>query len=357
MKKNRQYGLDILRVMAMLLITAIHYIAYSGIVDVSELTGYNRIFLSCVSALFVAAVNLFILITGYFSCEKKINVKRLFTLWISTVLAGIILLAVGVLILKQPFGMVTLIKTILPFSTMHYWFFTMYVLLMIASPLLNILIDHLTQHQHKVVCVIGFFLISVFLVSNPFINAQYYIADARGIVWLSYLYIIGAGFKKYSWSLTRWKNILGICMVYVLLVILQLFQVSHIGNCQLLDSNSVLPFLLSLLLFSLFKSIDIKCSVSQKVVSSLSSCSFLVYILQEHDIIRFWYWDFFKIPSYAASPLLFVNFLISLLALWPIALLLQCLFNVITPGITFIYTRVDSLMQKLFKIPQRRKNP
>jgi len=347
--KKRQYGLDLLRILAMLLITAIHYIAYSGITDLPELTGYNRIFLSCVGGIFVAAVNLFVLITGYFSYEKKMNVKRLVTLWFHVVLVGILLTVIGALILKQPFGITMIMKTVLPFSTMHYWFFTMYVLLMLVSPLLNLLIAHLTERQHKTVCVGGFLLICVFFVSNPFVNAQYYVADARGIIWLSYLYLVGAGFKKYSWRLKKWKNIVGLCGVYGLLVLLQFFQISQIGNCQLLDGNSLLPFLLSVLLFCLFKEIDVKHKAPQKILATLSACSFLVYILQEHELIRNWYWNLFHISSYAASPYLFIGFFLSVLALWPVALLLQWLLDTINPGITFVYTKIESLIQKMIQ--------
>lgn len=345
--KNRQYGLDILRIMAMLLITAIHYVAYSGVTAAPNLTDYNRVFISCIGGLFVAAVNLFVLITGYFSCEKNINFKRIFVLWVQVVALGVVLDVIGSLLLEQPLGITTLLKTVFPISTMHYWFFTMYVLLMLVSPIINILISCLTERQHATVCIGGFLLISILFVSNPFINSQLYVADARGIVWFVYLYIVGAGFKKYAWRLKRWKNILGVCAVYLINVVLQFFEISSIKNCQLLDGNSVFPFALSVLLFCLFKDIDVKHKISKWVISAFSACSFLIYILQEHDLIRAWYWNLFDIPSYASSPYLFVGFIISILALWPIALIVQYLFNFVNPAIVFVYTKIEGIIKKI----------
>lgn len=343
---KRQYGLDFLRIIAMLLITAFHYVAYSQVLYNPDLTGYNQVLFSCVSALFVCAVNLFVLITGYFSCEKKINFKRMLMLWVHVVLVGIVLLAIATIFLEQPFKITTLIKTLFPVSTMHYWFFTMYVLLVFASPIINLLLSHLAERQHKMLCITGFFVLSVFFVTNPFIDAEYYIADARGIVWLSYLYIVGAGFRKYDWKLSKANNVLAIFFVYAILVTLQFFKVSAIRNCQLLDSNSVLAFLLSVLLFSLFKDIDFKRAKTQKIISKLSACSFMIYIIQEHDAIRNWYWNAFEINSYASSPFLFVNFLVSVLILWPIALIFQSLLDLIKPGIERLYQKISLSVKK-----------
>ena len=350
MENKRKYGLDIVRILAMVLITAIHFVAYSGIMQVPHLTDYNRVLLSVVSALFTPAVNLFVLITGYFSCEKKLNGKRLFSLWIQVFSVGLVLTAVGALFLKQPFGIVTLLKTVFPLSTMHYWFFTMYILLMLFSPLINLFINALTQQQHKWLCIAGFFVICVFFVSNPFFNAQYYVADARGFVWLCYIYMLGAGFKKYGWELSRKKSLLGICLAWGALTVLKFFQMDQIASAKFLDGNSVLPFLFSLFLFFFFKSIEIKASVGQKLISWLSSCSFLVYVLQEHDMIREWYWHLFNIPRYADSPGLILTLLLSLLALWPIALLLQWLFRLITPFIDALYEKGSALVRKALSV-------
>lgn len=343
--EKRQYGLDILRIFAMLLITTIHYIAYSGILKNSEITIYNRVLLSCVSALSVSAVNLFVLITGYFSYEKKANFKRLFFLWFQVVVVGIVLLMIGAFLLKQPIGMVAIIKTLFPLSTMHYWFFTMYMSLMFLSPLINHLISHLTERMHFDFCIGGFILLSVFFVSNPFIDAKYYIADARGIVWLFYIYMVGAGFKKYNWNFLKTKSILAFLGIYGMLLILQWFQISAIKNCQLLDSNSVLPFFLSILLFSFFKNIDITQLRLKKIIGELSSCSFLVYILQEHDVIRNYYWKLFEINTYAKSPFLIFNFLISILALWPLALIFQKGCNLIRPIVNWICQKIHTFIK------------
>ncbi len=347
MKKTRQYGLDILRIMSMVLITVIHYVAYSGIMSQPDITVYNRAILSVFSGLSVVAVNIFILITGYFSYQKLPNIKRVVALWVQVIVVGIIATLIAAIALKKQIGITTLLKTIFPFSTMHYWFFTMYIILMLASPILNLVISKLDEVQQKMVCIIGFFVLCVFLTSNPFIDDIYYIASSRGIVWLSYLYFVGAGIKKYNWNFLGKFNLLTVLCLLFAVCILKYLQKDSVGNCILLDANAVLPFALSLLLFILFRNIHIKSKFIGNVISKLSACSFLVYIIQEHNVLRDWYWNLFSINSYADSPYMIVNLIISLVALWPIALIIQWAFEKVLPIIDLIYEKVVKGINKI----------
>lgn len=356
MQKERQLGLDILRIISMLLITVIHYIAYSGVEQNSNITTYNKIILAALGGLATVAVNIFVLITGYFQCEKKLNFKRIFFLWVQVLLTGYIAFLLAMLFFKQPFSLTSLIKTLLPLMTMHYWFFTMYVILMLISPFINVFLNTITTRQHKLLCLCGFLLITVMFVSNPFINSQYYLADARGVVWLIYLYIVGAAFKKMEYRISKKFAIISSVLILSVIVILKYFDVENISNSLLLNGNSILPFLLSVLLFGFFKDVSMKNSlgVTKKALTKLSSCAFLVYIVQENDMLRTWYWNLFSINQYANSPWLFLNLLLSLLALWPIALLLNFLFNLISPMVNSVYDKLSDIVIKCLSKKEER---
>ena len=253
MKNKRLYGLDILRIFSMVLITVIHYIAYSGIMYQSSLAIYNKVILSVFSGISVVAVNVFVLITGYFSCAKKLNIKRIATLWVHVFVIGIIVTIIAALLLNQQMSITIILKTVFPLSTMHYWFFTMYFVLMLVSPLINYSISNLNEKQHKTICITGFFIICVFFVSNPFINNLYYTASPRGIVWLVYLYFVGAGIRKYEWKLSLKAGLFAAVCILTVVCILKFFKKESIGNIILLEANGVLPFLLSVIIFNLFK--------------------------------------------------------------------------------------------------------
>lgn len=344
MTKNRLYGLDLLRIISMILITVIHYIGYSRILSNPSLHSFNGIILNMLSALTTIAVNIFVLTTGYFSCEKKVNFKRIFFLWAQVVVISIALTVIGFLCLNKSFSIVPIVKTFFPILTGHFWFFAMYVVLNILSPFINVLVANLSKKWHFALCVLGFLIISVFFVSNPLISHYTYIANPRGICWFVYLYIVGAYIKKHGINVS--KLILGLSgmVLFAGIFALKFIGIEGYGNMKLTEDYSVLSLAFSVVAFALFKDASIKAPFIQKIVTALSSCSFFVYIIQEHDLIRNWYWGLFKINEYASTPLICINLLVSVLALWPIAFIVSKLLSLLNPVFAWIYARVEKMV-------------
>ena len=164
------------------------------------------------------------------------------------------------------------------------------------------------------------------------------------------MYMIGAGFKKFNWNISRTKTVFLTVFTYTIVFALYFLNIQNIGNCLLLEANGILPFLLTLLIFNMFKNVNIKNNMITKVISTLSSVSFLVYIIQEHDMIRYRYWDLFSILDYASSPLMILNFLLSLLTLWPIAFIIQKLFQLIVPSINKFYDKIYCILKQHKKV-------
>lgn len=76
-KNSRNTGLDLLRIMAMLMILTLHYLGKGGALQVEGKTSYIVWFLeiSC-----MVAVNVYILISGYFLVDSKFSWKKVFKL-------------------------------------------------------------------------------------------------------------------------------------------------------------------------------------------------------------------------------------------------------------------------------------
>lgn len=342
-REGRLYGLDILRILSMILITIIHFIAYSLIMFDENITTTNHIIMSLFYSVTVVAVNVFVLITGYFQCDRKVNYKRLFTLWFDVIIVSLLLFVIMVIVKGGQFNIMQLVKTIFPVLTGHWWFLSAYIVLCIACPLLNALINVLNQKTHLAVCVGGFLIFCVFYVSNPFITSTTYIASSRGVLWFFYLYIVAAYFKKYQFEVKRvWLLITGL-VSYGLIVVLIYFNVLQIYQAELTASNSPLAFVLTVCVFLLFKSMTIKNTVSQKIVSLLSESAFFVYIIQEHEMVRYWYWERFDIPSHVSNWYLPLILLASVLLLWPIAILFSRALKLIDPLKDVLYNKLLKL--------------
>lgn len=73
--KKRDTGPELLRIIAMLFIMFHHFAEHSGI-DFS-VWSINNITLALMQSLGKIGVNVFVLITGYYSCNSKFSVKKL----------------------------------------------------------------------------------------------------------------------------------------------------------------------------------------------------------------------------------------------------------------------------------------
>lgn len=82
--KERSSNLEILRIVAMLIIIAHHYVVNSGIVqlyDYSNITA-NMIFLQFFGFGGKMAINIFVLISSYFMCQYKLTWKKVLKLYL-----------------------------------------------------------------------------------------------------------------------------------------------------------------------------------------------------------------------------------------------------------------------------------
>lgn len=144
--KQRDMNFELLRIIAMLFIIALHYIAHSRIVEKIEVYSLNYIFMDAVRALSIISVNLYVLITGYYMIQSKIKIKKVIYIWILTLFYSIIMLIASIMLGRRP-QIVTMIKSFLPFSAGIYWFVTAYLALYILTPFINKLLLSLNKNN------------------------------------------------------------------------------------------------------------------------------------------------------------------------------------------------------------------
>ncbi len=76
---KRKSNLELLRIVAMITIVAHHYVVNSGITnefDYSSIT-LNMVFLQLWGMWGKTAINVFVMITGYFMCSRQLTVRRI----------------------------------------------------------------------------------------------------------------------------------------------------------------------------------------------------------------------------------------------------------------------------------------
>lgn len=80
-REDRLIGLDILRILSMVLITLRHYIGYAGLSELTDFFSFNGIAVRMLDILSGSAVNIFVLISGYFLIHSDFKWKRAIKIW------------------------------------------------------------------------------------------------------------------------------------------------------------------------------------------------------------------------------------------------------------------------------------
>ncbi len=302
----RHIGLELLRIVAMLMIVTIHCLTKSGALYLTDAPSY---YLNWgVYSLCIVAVNCYVLISGYFLCDKAFSLKKILLLWCKVIIYSIIIsLFVWGFHLVE-FSLSDLIKTLFPVFTRSYWFVTSYIVLYFLFPFLNKLINSLSKKQMGTLIIIMFIVFCLWsnLLSSFFITPD--MTSGYGIIWFVFLYFVGAYIKRHFDKKKSSILYLILFLISALVAFTSKFGVnllaSNLGfsvrfsGTFLFDYNSFTSLVGALMLFLIFLNINIKASLPSKIITSLASLTFGVYLIHNHILLKTVLWpDILKLNT------------------------------------------------------------
>lgn len=291
MEQKRNIGLEIFRILSMLLIILLHSTSYSGgplekLIPGNPLYWYEWF----IYALVQVCVNSFVLISGYFLVSSKFRPEKLVLLWIQVVFYSffikIILMALG----EIPFSIVSLVSCFVPVLTGRYWFVTIYFGMYLLSPFLNLAVGAMTKRQHGTLVALLFFLSSVMVSIYPSFRGMNS-GGGWGVAWFVVLYLTAAYLRLYYQPK---KNVIQPALIFlacpaVMTIALWLAQKSGIAPLVAAADNwwrydSVPVFVASVALMAAFLNYTPKEGHNgvKKGIVALSSATFGVYLIHAH---------------------------------------------------------------------------
>lgn len=307
---TRLTSIELLRILAIFGVIIQHYNldiavpAFGRALFYVEHKTLNEIFLYFLESLSVCAVDLFVLISGYFSCTltKRSAIKPIKLLfqvvifnyisWIKHIILGDAIISVG-----------HLIKLLVPCS----YFVTIYTALYFVSPFINVGLKKFNEKTFRKMIIIIFLLFSVEPCIYDFIT-NYTGRNFNGLCTISFLsgsgsgytfvnfmlmYLIGAFLRNFTVQTTKLKLCLGIIFTTILITCWQYFlpdSVSAIGDAY----HNPLVILNAALIFLLFRNMSLKQSL---LINRLSAASFTVFL--SHSLFM----QYFDIKAAVARPL------------------------------------------------------
>ena len=149
-KVGRESGIELFRILSMLVIVAHHYVVNSGLSSLifeQDALSLNSIFLLILGWGGKTGINCFLLITGYFMCTSSISLKKSLKLFLWVMFYKIIFYLVFTLTGYEAFTIKGLIKGFYPFVRIHDGFGSAFLLFYLFIPFLNLFIEKISKKQ------------------------------------------------------------------------------------------------------------------------------------------------------------------------------------------------------------------
>lgn len=312
----------------------------------------NRLFVDYLGFFGKASVNIFILISGYFLCEKtEIKHSKALKLWLQVLFYSILLYAVSVLFLNDRFSYTSLFFSFFPISMKEWWFASNYIVLFLLSPFINKLLQSIDSKRF-VYLIVLFSLIST--VIPTVLNYNYF---CNHLLWFIYVYIVGAAIKRYN-VLQKLNSIY--LFIIALLVSLIAFFIHYYSNNYLdigmikdriffpYDAQNVLELSFAILVFCAFSKIKIKYN---PFINTLSSATFGVYLIHDHPAVREFVWNVIICGNRIINKQYFIVYeFISVLAVYIVCTIIEFIRKYTVEKLySKRLNKVDSLFERLLK--------
>ena len=326
MAKERNSGLDLLRLLAGIAVIMLHYNYGYAFSVIDNLPASNRVILYALETLCVPAVNVFILISGYFLFRTdKRSIGKVLNLLILVIFIREFYYLGMVSLGKLPFQWGKFFQYLIP----RCYFVILYGALYLLSPYINIIIRSLSGNSLKYLLL----LICVILSIEPWfvdIMQKATTYDWRGISMISFnggdggqtlihftfMYILGACINKLGEEVNHYVCLEGgVFIVSSIVVFLGItkfslwFEVSYYNPFVVLQSLS---------LFSLFQ--NVKC---HKIISIFSKAALVCYVIHPYLL------QFLNIKIYANQPfyILITHIVVSLIGIYMVSFVFMIVYD------------------------------
>ena len=275
-KKPRNASFEILRIVCMVLIISTHFLGHGGWIH--NMTEANLVFGKLLQSLFYPAVNLYVMIGAYFMCASsstKINFRKLLKLWGEVFFYSMLLFGVSMASGMYKFDVNHLLSSIFPLITGKYWFFTSYVVMLIASPFLNIIIRDVNTKQLACICAV--FIVAGGIQAETGVLPQLPLAGGYNGIWFVGVYFIAALIRRTDFKFTKTTGIIAILLYLGTLVYGYFVHTSY---------SSFMCVLSTVIIFVFFKELKVKEGLFSKFVCALSPLTFGVYLIHDSNEMR-----------------------------------------------------------------------
>lgn len=364
-KPTRNYNFDLLKIVSMLMIIALHYFYRTGVANDISFENWSYYFLLLFESLSFVSVNCYALISGYFLADRRARPEKLVNLWFQVIFTSVACTAFTLLpqINAEDVNINTLLRTVFPVCGIHYWYITAYFVFYLLQPFLYWVVQRINKDQHKIICLT---LVAVFSLIKTIMFFEDFTQTGRGysFIWFIVLFFVAAYIRKYDCFNKKPAHYF---LLYILFSVISFagtvlhnyvsteFLGGSRGGTIFLDYNSIFVFLASVFLFLCFKNLNIKKKLSKKFIGFFAPLTLGIYLIHNHLILAGWLWkNCFYSAEYIDSYKIIIHFFASIIIVFIICALLdylrQLLFKVlhIDRLAAFVASKIKAIISKIY---------
>lgn len=289
----RIIGVDLLKILAMLMIVTSHAINHGSILKSLEVGSYRYQFFSAWEVFVACAVNCYAIISGFVGIKTEIKVKRIIKLWMEVLFYSVGITVIAFFIDKSNVSHTQIYNSFFPIMTERYWYITAYFGMMLLAPLFNHAINNIEKKKIKKIVIVMMLIFSVIFTILKFFPISAYDAfklnNGYSMLWLCILYIIGAYFGKHVEvkKFKGYKMILGYVIMCAITVGFEfLFESIGLNNYSKILSRYTSPTILAAAIFLLLLFSNININRLKKFVVLMSNATLGVYLIHDNEIVR-----------------------------------------------------------------------
>lgn len=363
--RPKMANIELLRCIAMMMVVVLHYLGKSSLL--ADLTKENMgsvgVAAWVLESFCIVAVNLYMLISGYFLCESSFKLSRLLKLLLQvftySVVIGLVAAALG-LVPAEELTIYYYVQILFPVSMGHYWFLTAYVFLYLLLPFLAMAVKRMTKGQMKL--ALGL-LLFVFCVLKSILPVRLDM-DEKGYdcLWYICVFMVAAYIRKFGVPFLQKKGrgiilyLLNVVLIFAGVFVLR-FVYLRTGSLGLLLSvcmeyNHVLVLLASVGLFAAFLRVRVNDKISG-VICEIAPYTLGVYLLHENLGVRYAWQKWLGAEQVSNVGMLLLFTLLAVLVVFAVGIFVEYLRTMLMKGLHKVFMHLGvyrMLMDKLAAI-------
>ena len=186
---KRNYGIDLLRMVAMVFVILLHLTGVGGICANAALFSPQFFLAQFIRMATFCAVNCYALISGFVGWSRKPKPSALLLLWAKVVAFCVAVTVLTQLRAPETVGLADLWKAFTPVKEAQYWYFNAYVVLFFFAPLLGHGVRSISGRE-AVLAAVGLMLAVIAVPYSKF-SQVILLGNGYSTIWLMILYILG----------------------------------------------------------------------------------------------------------------------------------------------------------------------